>query len=105
MDLGNALLNFLLSLSLVLGSGGTPPNPRNINLSVAPPAAQVEAVPAIPAGYLWTPGFWVWNGAQHNWVPGRLLAERAGYHWQPNRWEERNHKYYRIAGYWEPDNS
>ena len=70
---------------------------------VAPPAQQVEVVPALAPGYVWAPGYWAWHGDHHVWIHGRSIYQRAGYRWAPDRWEQRNNVYYRHPGGWEPD--
>ena len=75
----------------------------NFNITIAPPALQYEAVPAIPPGYVWAPGYWAWNGDRHLWVHGRTIVQRVGYRWEPDRWEQRDRAYYRHPGHWERD--
>jgi len=37
-------------------------------------------------GYIWTPGYWAWDG-EYYWVPGTwVLAPEAGYLWTPGYW-------------------
>ena len=75
----------------------------NFNISLAPPAPQVEIAPTVAPGYVWAPGYWAWAGERHIWVRGRPIVARTGYLWEPDRWEERNHGYYRHPGRWEHD--
>jgi hypothetical protein len=38
---------------------------------IAPPPIVVERPPPTPGpGYMWTPGYYTWNGAAYVWVPG-----------------------------------
>lgn len=72
----------------------------SVNINIAPPAPRYEAVPRVPQGYVWAPGFWVWQGQDYRWVGGRQIAVRPGYRWVADHWEAGNR--YR-AGYWEPE--
>ena len=72
-----------------------------IDITVAPPAPQVEVVPPPRVGYVWAPGFWEWRGGAHVWVPGRWMGERRGYHWVPDRWEQRGPRWHHAEGHWE----
>jgi len=73
----------------------------SIDIEVAPPAPRVEVVPAPRAGYVWAPGYWVWEGHRHVWVEGRWMQERRGYHWVPEHWDERHHQWHFEPGRWE----
>jgi len=104
MTRSNILRTLFLSLSLTAGAFAAPAYAQtNINVSLAPPAPQYEAVPTIPSGYVWAPGYWGWTGERHVWVRGRTIAQRDGYRWRPDRWDERDHRYYHTAGYWQRD--
>jgi hypothetical protein len=58
----------------------------NVDVTIAPPAPVVEAVPAPRVGYVWAPGFWEWRGGQHVWVAGRWIPARHGYHYVAAHW-------------------
>lgn len=75
----------------------------NLNISLAPPAPQYEAVPALAPGYTWAPGYWTWHGERYIWIRGRTIAQRTGYRWDADRWENRDGRYFRQAGRWERD--
>jgi hypothetical protein len=48
--------------------------------TVAPPAPDVETVPAAPfVGAVWIGGDWGYHGGRHEWVSGRYEAPRPGY--------------------------
>jgi hypothetical protein len=72
-----------------------------VDITVAPPAPQVEVVPEPRAGFVWAPGYWEWRGGAHVWIPGRWLGERHGYHWVPDRWEQRGDHWHHWRGHWE----
>ncbi len=75
----------------------------NVNISLAPPAPQYEAMPVIPSGYAWAPGYWAWSGDRHIWIRGRQIVERPGYRWDPDRWDRRDGHYIRSVGHWTRD--
>ena len=42
-----------------------------VSVNIAPPVLPVYEQPALPApGYIWTPGYWAWDGSDYYWVPG-----------------------------------
>jgi hypothetical protein len=73
---------------------------------VAPPVlppAPVEAVPVAPApaGYVWVPGAYAWNGAGYVWVPGRyVLPPWPGGVWLAGGWYRGPHGWAWRRGYW-----
>ena len=77
----------------------------NLNIDVAPPPPQVEVVPAPRPGYVWAPGYWVWEGGRYVWAAGRWVSVRRGYYWVPDRWVEywgpRGPRWYFEPGHWE----
>jgi hypothetical protein len=75
-----------------------------ISVGIAPPVMPVYAQPPMPGdGYLWTPGYWAWNGAGYYWVPGVwTLAPAPGMLWTPGYWGWVGGAYVWHAGYWGP---
>jgi hypothetical protein len=73
----------------------------NVDIDVAPPAAQVETVPGPRAGHVWAPGYWAWRGHSHVWVRGHWLRERHGYHWVPDAWVQAGGHWHYAPGRWE----
>jgi hypothetical protein len=73
-----------------------------ISVNIAPPPLPVYVQPAIPApGYIWTPGYWAWNGAAYYWVPGAwILPPYVGALWTPGYWGWSGGVYIFHAGYW-----
>lgn len=71
-----------------------------VDISVAPPPARVEVVPAPRAGFVWAPGYWDWRGHNHVWVEGRWIKGRAGYHWVPDRWVQHGNHWHHEVGHW-----
>ncbi|QNK00660.1 YXWGXW repeat-containing protein [Dyella telluris] len=59
----------------------------SVAVGVAPPPPRVEEVPPPRAGYVWSPGYWRWDGRQHLWVTGSWVRVRPGYVYRPGHWE------------------
>lgn len=75
-----------------------------ISVGFAPPPLPVYEQPICPDdGYLWTPGYWDWDGDDYYWVPGTWVeAPEAGYLWTPAWWGWGGNAYLFHAGYWGP---
>jgi hypothetical protein len=76
-----------------------------IAVSFGPPELPVYEQPICPAeGYIWTPGYWAWDGEDYYWVPGTwVAAPRPGYLWTPAYWAWGGRGYYFHEGYWGPE--
>ena len=72
----------------------------NIFTSQPPPAVRYEANPPPRSGYLWTPGYWNWNGQRHDWVQGRWVAMRSGQQYQRAEWLHENEGWRLREGSW-----
>jgi WXXGXW repeat (2 copies) len=100
----NVRTALVLSLWIAGGAALTPLAASaavGIDITVAPPAPQVEVLPAPRPGYVWAPGYWAWRGNAHVWIPGHWMGERHGYRWVPDRWEQHGDHWRYHAGYWE----
>jgi WXXGXW repeat (2 copies) len=75
-----------------------------ISVNIAPPELPVYEQPVIPGdGYIWTPGYWAWDGYEYFWVPGTwVLAPEPGYFWTPGYWAWGGDGYIFHQGYWGP---
>jgi hypothetical protein len=73
----------------------------NIQIGTPPPAPIYEAVPAPRAGYVWTPGYYRYEGNRYLWTSGRYVADRPGYRWAPDRWERGQNGWYHVSGRWD----
>jgi hypothetical protein len=73
---------------------------QRVVVQIAPPAPQVEVVPAVPRGQVWVPGHWRWNGSQHVWIRGHMSARRVGYIYTPARWVSVNGRWEYREGTW-----
>ncbi|GAB2585582.1 YXWGXW repeat-containing protein [Dyella jejuensis] len=73
-----------------------------VSVGIPPPPLPVYVQPPIPAsGYMWTPGYWAWNGAGYYWVPGTwVLAPYYGALWTPGYWGWDGGFYVFHPGYW-----
>ena len=76
----------------------------SVDINMAPPDLPVYVQPAIPGdGYMWTPGYWAWNGNDQDyyWVPGTWVnVPYAGALWTPGYWEYDGNQYQWNRGYW-----
>jgi hypothetical protein len=73
-----------------------------ISVQIEPPVLPVYVQPPIPAeGYLWTPGYWAYQGAAYSWVPGAWVEPPSvGMLWTPPYWGWGGGGYLFHAGYW-----
>ncbi|MDQ3197761.1 MAG: hypothetical protein M3Q46_01010 [Verrucomicrobiota bacterium] len=74
----------------------------SISVGIAPPAIPIYAQPYCPyPGYIWTPGYWAWDGYGYYWAPGVWVSPpRVGLLWTPGYWGYRNGLYAFNDGYW-----
>ena len=76
----------------------------SLSVDIAPPALPIYAQPAMPGdGYMWTPGYWSWNGQDNDyfWVPGTWVsAPFVGALWTPGYWGWGGAGYAWHGGYW-----
>ena len=72
-----------------------------VSVAIAPPALPVYEQPMCPGdGYIWTPGYWAWDG-DYYWVPGTwVMAPEIGYLWTPGYWGWGGSGYFFNEGYW-----
>jgi hypothetical protein len=103
MIIKHSLKTILLAAALA-GAAATPALAQiTINIGVAPPPVQYEAVPVLAPTQTWAPGYWAWNGDRHVWVRGRAIGKRDGYRWAPDNWVQTGNGYSRQPGYWVRD--
>jgi WXXGXW repeat (2 copies) len=59
-----------------------------IQSELPPPPLPIYDQPLIPGpDYIWTPGYWAWDGAGYYWVPGTwALAPQPELLWTPAYW-------------------
>ncbi len=96
----------LLILFAILAMSGRAFSQVAIGISVgfAPPEIPVYEQPICPAdGYIWTPGYWAWDGDDYYWVPGTwVLAPEVGFFWTPPFWGWGGSAFIFHEGYWGP---
>src|SRR6266481_5431447 len=75
-----------------------------ISVRFAPPALPVYEQPLCPdEGYIWTPGYWAWDGDDYYWVPGTwVMAPEVGLLWTPGYWGWGGDSFVFYEGYWGP---
>ncbi|HEY1900499.1 MAG TPA: YXWGXW repeat-containing protein [Steroidobacteraceae bacterium] len=75
-----------------------------VSVNIAPPELPVYVQPPLPApGYLWTPGYWAWDGMDYYWVPGTWVEPPASdMLWTPGYWGWNDGLYVWNQGYWGP---
>ena len=78
--------------------------PAAVAVPVAPPPPPAPAYVApapVPYGYIWRPGYYVWNGYAYQMVPGAwVVPPYAGAVWVAPRWVSGPHGAYYARGYW-----
>jgi WXXGXW repeat (2 copies) len=92
-----------LVLAPALASSLACATPRGrVYVRVGPPAPLVEARVVAPGpGYVWIPGYHVWNGAAYVWTPGRWeRPARARARWVPGHWVRDRHGWCFVEGRW-----
>ena len=70
-----------------------------IEVQTAPPALQVETVPAPVTGQVWIPGYYEYKDGSYAWVSGHMEPAREGYVYVAPRYD--NGKYY--VSRWDED--
>ena len=90
------LIAGLLSADLACAS------PGRVYVRVGPPVPVVEARVVAPGpGYVWTEGFYRWDGRAYVWVPGRYVRPpRARAAWVPGHWARERRGWYWVDGHW-----
>src|SRR5208283_5725485 len=75
-----------------------------VSVSFGPPALPVYEQPICPGdGYIWTPGYWAWDGGDYYWVPGTwVLGPEVGYLWTPPWWGWDSGVFLFHEGFWGP---
>jgi hypothetical protein len=77
----------------------------SVQVNLAPPVIPVYEQPELPApGYLWSPGYWAWDGSDYYWVPGTWVEPpSSGMLWTPGYWNYQDGLYVWNDGYWGPN--
>lgn len=98
---------FTIVLAALLFAGLAPTSANayvGVSVAIAPPAIPVYTQPYCPGpGYIWTPGYWAWDGYGYYWVPGSwVYPPTVGLLWTPGYWGWNNGLYVFNDGYWGP---
>src|SRR5262249_50762089 len=74
----------------------------SVGINFGPPPAPVVVAPPPPPQptYIWSPGYYGWDGYRYVWVDGRYIAPRPGYLWVPAHWERRGPRHFFVDGRW-----
>lgn len=72
----------------------------NISIGSAPPPLRYERVPPPRSGYIWSPGYWDWNGHTHIWAEGHWIRARPGYEYDRAEWYQDNGQWHLRKGKW-----
>jgi hypothetical protein len=77
-----------------------------ISVGFGPPAIPVYEQPICPGdGFLWTPGYWGWDGddSDYYWVPGTWVeSPEVGFLWTPPWWGWESGAFLFHDGFWGP---
>lgn len=81
----------------------TGPVTREVMVTQAPPAVRIETQTVSPGpNYVWSRGYWRWNGATYVWVSGGwIVRPRAAAVWVDGHWLRRGSRWVWIAGHWQ----
>jgi WXXGXW repeat (2 copies) len=96
-----------VAMTLVMLAAPAPASAQvavGISVGFAPPELPVYEQPVCPGdGYIWTPGYWAWDGEDYYWVPGTWVeAPEVGFFWTPAWWGWGGNAFVFHAGYWGP---
>ena len=97
---GIVLVSASLSASAACAVSAAPRG--RVYVLVGPPAPIVETRVIAPGpGYVWVPGYHVWDARAYVWRPGHWdRAPRASARWVPARWARDRHGWYLVEGHW-----
>jgi len=100
----SSLFRFLFLVLFLLGGAAAASAQIAISVSFGPPPIPVYEQPLCPGeGYIWTPGYWAWDGYDYYWVPGTwVLVPEVGFFWTPGYWAWEGSAYFFHEGYWGP---
>jgi len=97
-------LFFALAVFLALAVPSSAQVAVGVRVGIAPPPLPYYSQPICPGdGYLWTPGYWAWDGNDYYWVPGTwVMAPEVGFLWTPGYWGWGGDGFLFNEGYWGP---
>jgi hypothetical protein len=97
--------SLLFLLCLICSSASSLAQIRvGVSVGFGPPALPIYEQPICPAdGYLWTPGYWDWDGDDYFWVPGTWVEPpQVGFLWTPGWWGWGGSAFLFHEGFWGP---
>ncbi len=88
-----------LSIALLLATSAVS---ARVVVHIAPPPVIVATPPPPPGpAYVWTPGYYRWDGRAYVWVPGVwVVAPWPGARWIPPHWVHRHGVWVFVPGHW-----
>ena len=96
------ILAGMVSVSALLAPASAAASTR-LYVQIGPPAPIVEPVVVAPGpAYVWTPGYYRWDGRAYVWVGGRYaVPPRPHAVWVAGRWHHHHsHGWYWVNGHW-----
>jgi WXXGXW repeat (2 copies) len=97
---------FALAILTLSFAASTASAQVRITVGFGPPAIPVYEQPVCPDdGYLWTPGYWAWDGddSDYYWVPGTWVSSpEVGFLWTPPWWGWDGGVFLFHDGFWGP---
>jgi hypothetical protein len=103
MTVRNLILGSMLTAAAIAVPAGAQARTIEIEVDVAPPAPRVEVAPAPRPGYVYEPGYWVYDGKQYVWNEGHFIVERDGHRYVPHVLERRGEHWIFRAGHWDDE--
>jgi hypothetical protein len=91
-----------LLFTAIIGTGLTLTASAEVYVRVAPPPPIIEhRIPPPGREYIWTPGYYRWDGRVYVWVPGVwVLPPHHRAHWVPAHWVHRRGGWVFVEGHW-----
>jgi hypothetical protein len=90
----------LVGLMVIAPACAAPRGRLYVRLGPPEPLYETRIVAPGP-GYVWVPGYHVWNGAAYGWRPGIwVVAPRARAEWVPGHWQRDRRGWYFVEGHW-----
>jgi hypothetical protein len=92
----------LLCATALVTASCAPPPPNAVYVHVAPPKAPDETRGISPGtAYVWTKGYYRWDGTTYIWVDGGWKRPpRAGATWVSGTWKHSSKGWYWVDGHW-----
>ena len=99
--LAGLLATSALALSPTSFAQTTTTTETTITVETAPPAAKPSPPPTpTKVGYMWSPGYWNWDGTAYAWTDGEWVAVVQEKKWVAPAWKQKGKKWYFTPGHW-----